>query len=284
MTPSRIVLDADHGKVDAAANNTAKRYRKVADEAGLIGKRVDAIGTQFIGKAAGLSAILGAMRAINQEAKKISDASVSSSERSGDRVLKTGAAIRSLGLDKGADTSTDILKQISDMVGPRSTDELSDFLVNVAQQKGMTGKSAMRRLKLFATGVVTDREAMDADANLGRIESDIPSRTNRLSVFEEKELAARSLINRADMQRANREQVGGLGMRVGRAEQELAQSGRSLATRIGIAAADTVTLGTVSNGRDSNAASGVERRLDKLIELNRTTVKPTMATTPEGGP
>ena len=284
MTTSKIIVDADHGKVDAAAKKTAARYRNIADEAGLIGKQVDRIGNQFIGKAAGLSAILSTMRAINEEARKVSDASVSASEKSGDRVLKSSAAIRSLGLDRGTDTTTDVLKQISGMIGARSSEELNDFLVNVSQQKGMTGQGAMRRLRLFSTGVVSEKEAMDSSANVGQLEGDVASRRGRLTDFEEREIAARTLINQANFKRAGREQVGGLGLRVGRAEQELAESQRDLASNVVTTVGNTVTLGTVNNARDSQSASGVERRLDELIKVSRPQVKPTMSTTTEGGP
>lgn len=286
MTTSKIIVDADHGKVDAAANKTAARYRNIANEASLINKQVDRIGNQFIGKAAGLSAILATMRAINEEAKKVSDTSVAASEKSGDRFLKAGGAIRSLGLDRGTNTTTDIFKQISGMVGARSSEELTDFLTNVAQQKGMTGDSAMRRLRLFSTGVVSDKEAMDPAANVARLEGDVSSRTNRLSYYEERELAARTVINRANNARSNREQVGGLGLRVGRAEQALAESQRDLASNVGITIGNTATLGAVNNARDSQSASGVEALLKEQIVIMKQTnaPKPTMTTTPESGP
>lgn len=286
MTTSKIIVDADHGKVDSAAKKTANEYRKVANEAGAIGNQLGRIGNQLVGKAAGLTAILGTLRAINEEAKRVSDASVAASEKGGDRALKMGAAVRSLGLDKGTQTTTDIFKQVSDLVGARSSNELSDFLSNAAQQKGMTGERAMRGLRLYASGLVTDKEAMDPKANLERLEAELPSRQGALSYYEERELATRTLENRADLRRDTIEQVGGRSQRVGRAEIELARAQRDLASNIGLSLADRATLGTVQNGRESNAAAGVEARLDEQIRLMRQaqTPRPTMATTTESGP
>lgn len=194
MTTSKIVIDADNGKLDAAADRSAKKVRGIADGARDINTQFDKLGKQIVQRVAGLTAMVTTIRAVGDEISKRQTATAEANRMVGGRTLGVGQSIRALGLDKaaGADAA---FREVGQLTGQRSTDEVAAFLSQLASKQ----QGAKRKMKpddirqimsLFATGLFTENELTEGAGSrrgIAGLTGQVTQRLEGLTAIEQAE-------------------------------------------------------------------------------------------------
>ncbi len=171
MSNSKIVVDADTGKIEAGAKRTEEGFKRIGKEAGNVGGQIDKWGRQLADKVAGLGAILATIRAVGQEIDRQKTAAAGANRSLGGGALGRSQAVRELGLDQIAGGAANVDAVITGGAGGTSVESRDAFLAAMAGRKGkdrITSQNAMKALSLFNSGLFSQDELLSAATGSGR--------------------------------------------------------------------------------------------------------------------
>ena len=297
---SKIIIDADNGKVDAANKKTQDGFKKTANEAAKVGSQIDRWGRQLAEKVAGLGAIIGVIKSVGREAERQRTQAAGANRTVGGGALGRSQAIRDLGLDKTAMGAAGIDAIITGGAGGTTVEQRDAFLAALAgQQKNAKRKTsaadASRALSLFNTGLFSQEELLAATEKGGKslngLFGEVGSRFNNLSPQAREELAFRA------QERATANQINDLTAERGRgarvqesqrdvfaAENPILGGFRNIVRENSDGLLDVFESETLS-GKDGGALLRQQTKiLSEIAQNTKQRPTPTMSTTPEGGP
>ena len=295
MTKQTIVLDADNGKVDAAAKKSANEVRKIADEAKKVNGHFETMGKSLIQRVAGLSAMVAVVRQIGDEIQKNRDRATGASASSGDRALSLGASLRSLGMASAPNGIEAAMNRVSMRAGVKSEDEISGFLGSLASD------NESRRVKMstgdvddsvtaFSSGLFSDREIRSASELPGGVRSllgEMKGREAGLTDRERKERSTRGLLNGIQQDVESVSASRGAASRITQARIGLAEAENPIASGIlGVAEAPfrLVGAGGLVDAGKEQIFMKMNNSLDQIAENTKSAPRPTMSPVTEGGP
>ncbi len=290
---TKIIIDADNGKVDQANKRTQEGFKRTAKDARNVGEEIGKWGGQLAAKTIGLGAVLRTMHLIGQEMTRQQEQAISASRSVGGGALGRAGAIRELGLDKGPTGAAGVEQIFATGGGRATTAEQDDALLAALAAQQRTAKTKarpqdiMKAIGAFGTGAFGQEELTGAleKGGLDKLVGQAGARLGSMAPAARKELEVR---------RFEREQAGAAeeerrrGGVIGRVQAAAAQ-GRE-------ARASPFLQGLSEFNRTQNPAAlggAIERGmnlprdaaiLQQIANNTKQTPKPTMATTPESGP
>jgi len=292
---SKIIIDADNGKVDQANKKTQEGFERTAKKAKTVGEEIGKWGGQLAAKTVGLGAILQAIRAIGQEATRQREQAVTASKTVGGGALGRAASIRELGLGGGATGAAGIENIFASGGGRATTSEQDDaFLAAAAAQQRSAKQKAkpediMRAISLMGSGVFSQEEVLGGleKGDLANLMGQVGERTSALPQSARTELEVRRFERQqAGMADESRRQSGVVS-RVQEARIMGRDAGLSGVAQ-GISELNKSANPFAFGGATENAINGAMGRdsavLQQIANNTKNVPKPTMATTPESGP
>ena len=201
MSDNKIVLKADHGHVDKAADKTHRKYEGIAKTTKDMGKATGGVADEMSkwGKTAantliGIGAVLQMIGKVGNELKKQRQEAVDSSKKIGGSSLERSGNLRKLGLTKlfgGGDQAEGAVTA----QGAGKQDEIDALLGQAAGSKEkVSPENVMSGVRLLNTGLFTQAEvadAMSSRSKLRRLESETADRGKSLTKHGAIELATR---------------------------------------------------------------------------------------------
>jgi hypothetical protein len=287
MTDSKIVVDADLGRVDSKAKKTRGEVEQV-------GKAFNKWGSEITSAALRLGSVVRAITAIGDEIEKNQNKAIGASKTAGGGALERGRALRQLGLGDGPGGVAAADAAIRGLAGGATLDERGAFLGQLAAAQKSSKhqfkrEDLVRAINLHSEGITSGEEIIKA-LTTGKLDKLIAENAQRRSTLSQTER------NELDDRNFEREQQ--------LVEEGAATSGRGRALRRASAIRDARdaqnpgaaavrnVIGQVT-GQDAFIRSG---ELALLVDMNenlsaiRTGVMktangvPSIGTTPEGGP
>ncbi len=290
---SKIVLDADNGKVDQANKKSQAEFEKTAKKARTVGDEIGKWGGQLAAKTIGLGGILRTIHLIGQEATRQQEQAVAASRSRGGGALGRAGAIRELGLDRGPTGAAGIEGIFATGGGRATTSEQDDALLAAlaAQQRTAKRKAKpqdiMRAIGAFGSGAFGQEELMGAleKGGLDQLIGQAGERLGSMSPVARQELEVRRVERRESGVAEEARRRSGI---IGRVQAARSESREAMANPImaGISELNRTQNpaalgGAVERGFMMGRDSAV---LQEIARNTKNVPKPTMATTPETGP
>lgn len=201
----KIVLDADHGKIDKAADRTKKKYQDIGKGAQTVGSEMQKWGKQAANTLVGVSAILQGIRAAGRELQRQRQEAASTSKAKGQELLERGKSVRALGLDiatGGADRGLASVTSTG-MVDQSRIDSFIGGLARMKKGERPSPRNVLQGVALLQSGLFDEAEiseAMKSPAKLRKLQGETQSRQARLSFAERREMATQFFERQADTQ------------------------------------------------------------------------------------
>lgn len=292
---SKIVVDADFGRVDAAAKKSQEAVKSVGKEAAKTDKHLQQWTNSMAGAAVRAVSVLNAIKSVGAEFERQRQERVSASKETGTANVKRARNLRALGFDK---TAGGIDAAVSAQTGGDaavSQDEMDSFVEQLAGSKEkIKTTNAARAMSLFRTGVFSKEElaaAATSTRSLDKLSLQTNERIGKLSQAEREEFAI-TAIERREKNRADEVKAqGGLEARAVDAVRERQKAESPFTTGF-----QNVVQGVTGGVVDINA---VDRKIsefggrggavtDTLKELNKNiknmnSPRPNFAVDPRGG-
>jgi hypothetical protein len=257
----KIVLDADHGRVDKAADKTKQKYQEIGKSTKTIGDELGKWGKQAANTLVGIGAIVGAIRATGEELRRQRQEAAAASKSKGESLLERGRNARALGLDI-ATGSADRGLAVVQSTGGVDQSVIDSFIGGQARRKKgerPKAQAIIQAVALLQTGFFSESEvteAVDSPSALKKLQSQVSDRESRLSKAEKIEMATqkveREQTTRADNARAG--VGGGFEPRVTQAIQDRQDAENPIAaTFFGIAS--KLTNGASDLARDAGTVN-----------------------------
>lgn len=294
MANSKITLDADNGKVDTAARKTAKEVRSIATAADAINSSFERLGKQLVTRVAGLTAMLTVVRSIGDSVAERQSATAAANTTKGGRTVALGQSIRALGLDAGPGGAEQAFREVSQLTGNKSADEVAGFLGQLAARQ-QTSKQKLkpgdvRQLaSLFSTGLFTDAELNDAtDArSIAKLSGQTTKRQNALTPDEQIERRLRFEENTKGALAESSLARDGIRRRGAQADRALYAAENPTMAGVGSAvrdAANVVGLGGAVDAATNAIFQSMNVSLARIAANTANRPQPTLSPTTEGGP
>lgn len=295
---SKIVIDADNGKVDAANKKTQDGFKRTAGEAAKVGTQIEKWGRQLAEKVAGLGAIIGVMRSVGQEVERQRTQAAGANRAVGGGALARAQSIRTLGLDKGPSGAEGANAAVLGAAGGTSVSDRDDLLASMASMDKKSRPSAQvasQAMDVYNTGLFSKEEVLAATAGKGaglaklraqiaQREAALPQQAREELAFREQERVTSNAVNDATAGR-------GAGARAREGVEErftaqnpLAGGFRNIVRTASGGALDLLEDEAVVGSGGSAMLRETNAILGRIAERVKVSPKPTFATTPESGP
>jgi hypothetical protein len=312
MANTKIVIDADNGKIDQAAEKTAQKLRGAAKDAASVGKQIENWAKPLVSSLVKINAIMGVMSAVTREVERQRSASIEGNKKAGgDRLEREKTAI-ALGLDKGPSGMAGALATMQFAGGGRSQEESDNFFSRFASGKTKNGRP-YDRSKLPEATRLFNSQVINEDEIFGRLEKNLPltdlrgvaqERNSRLSDESFVEMMLRNKTRNAEQEKADKESASGLKSRTGEIAR-LLRSTRNGGFINGLQEVGFQALGAMSMAGpfleggaravdnaildNGSAASEMLKELKQIKTSNElmragSGPRPNFSTSPEGGP
>jgi hypothetical protein len=199
MANSKIVIDADNGKVDAAADKTAQKMRGITKEAATAGKQLEQWARPLTGALAKITAMAGVISAIGREIDRQKAQAIDVNKSAGGARLEREKNVISLGLDRGPAGMNGAMSLVENAGGGKTQQETDDLLAAITQaqkdsRRQFGAGNITKGLGLFQSGVVTQDEIVEGLKTFNGINllgGRVPDRQARLSPTAKKEMFLR---------------------------------------------------------------------------------------------
>lgn len=287
MTQSKIVLDADHGRVDSAADKTTQKYKQMGTAASDVGKAMGKWQTQLTGNLLKLAGITQAIRAVGSEISAHQSRTAEANKSTGGGALKREQALAALGL--GGSTG----EAFRGARGGASLSDRDDFLEQLAgaersERVPYAQQEKQRALALFTSGVFSGEEligGLKKRQGMGDMFNEQQRRLGALSPEAQQELSIRDFERQRELRAEAASAPAGFANRAAMAEGAARKAEQPIAA--GVQGAFKSTLSAV--GGDSLIEAGdtaliklQQAMLGELQQLNARMPAPTLNTSPAG--
>lgn len=295
---SKIVIDADNGKIDAANKKSQEGFQRTAKEAAKVGSQIDRWGRQLGEKVAGLGAIVGVMRQVGQEVERQQSLASGAHRKRGGGALGRSADVNALGLNQGPSGAGGV-DAVMNGSGRTTTMEQDDAFLGAlaAAQKSnkrkMDPRQSMQALSAFGTGAFSQEELVDAAGNgkMGQLIGETGARLGAMSpqAREELEFRRHERATAAQVAELTAKRGGGARIKEGQEDVFTAQNPflggfRNVVRNSTGGGLDLLESESVVGKGGSAMLRSQDALLQQIADNTKPQARPTMATTTEGGP